>query len=296
MSERLVQTLGRRAMAEGVGTFFLVLMGTGAVVVDARTAGALGPVGIALAFGLTLMAMVYSIGHLSGCHINPAVTIALWAVRRFPAKDALVYVPAQCLGAVAASLVLWGIFTDTANLGATTPGLGLSEAFAVEWILSFALMFVIAAVASDERVAYGFGGIAVGFTLVFDVLFGLTLTGASMNPARSLGPAVAAGVWEAHWLYWLAPLFGMIAAAWTYETLRAARSPDLQHRRAALFGVGGEIGRPVRRRGYGRRAGVDRRKRDLGPPPGVEERRSGVDRRAAPGPATGPGPGPPPVG
>ena len=191
-----------------------------------------------LAFGLALMAMVYSIGHLSGCHINPAVTIALWAVRRFPAKDVLVYVPSQCLGAVAASLVLWGIFTDTANLGATTPSLGLSEAFAVEWILAFALMFVIAAVASDERVAYGFGGIAVGFTLVFDVLFGLTLTGASVNPARSLGPAVAAGVWEAHWLYWLAPIFGMIAAAWTYETLRAARSPDLQHRRTALFGVG----------------------------------------------------------
>lgn len=279
MTERLVQTIGRRAMAEGVGTFLFVLMGTGAVVVNARTEGALGLVGIALAFGFALVALIYSIGHISGAHVNPAVTLALWSVRRFPARDALAYIPAQCLGAVAASLVLWGIFGVTADLGATRPALEVSESFVVEWILSFALMFVIAAVASDERVAYGFAGIAIGFTIVFTHLFGITLTGASMNPARSLGPAVAAGVWEEHWLYWLAPILGMIAGAWTYETLRAARSPDLQARRARLFGVGGEIGKPVRRRGAGRRAGVDRRKKDLGPPPGTEERRSGVDRR-----------------
>ena len=283
MSERMVQTVGRRAMAEGVGTFFFILIGTASVVVDVRTGGALGPVGIALAWGFALTGMIYTIGHLSGAHVNPAVTIALWAVRRFPARDALAYIPAQCAGAVAASLVLWGLLGDTADVGATRPAMDLGGAFAVEWLLSFALMFVIAAAASDERVAVGVGGLAVGLALAFDHLVGLTLTGSSMNPARSFGPAIVAGVWDAHWLYWLAPIFGMIAAAWTYETLRAARSPDLQMRRARLFGVGGEIGREpgpeVRRRGRGRRAGVERRKRDLGPPPGVAERRKNQERR-----------------
>ncbi|HUP19425.1 MAG TPA: MIP/aquaporin family protein [Gemmatimonadota bacterium] len=282
MSERLVQTVARRAMAEGVGTFFFILMGTASVVVDVRTGGALGPVGIALAWGFALTGMIYTIGHLSGAHVNPAVTIALWAVRRFPARDTLYYIPAQCLGATAASLVLWALLGDLGDLGATRPALDTGGAFAVEWLLSFALMFVIAAAASDERVAYGFGGLAVGLALSFDHLVGLTLTGSSMNPARSLGPAIVAGVWDAHWLYWLAPILGMIAAAWTYETLRTARTPDLQTRRARLFGVSGEIGRAPRaerRRGRGRRAGVDRRSRDMGPPEGVSDRRTGLDRR-----------------
>ena len=288
VSAMRVQKLGRRAVAEGVGTFLFVLVGTGAIMVDARTDGGLGAVGIALAFAFALACMVYAIGHLSGSHVNPAVTIGLWAVRRFPAKDALVYVGAQCVGAVAASLFLWGILGDVANVGATIPDVAPSEAFALEWVLSFALMFVIAAVASDERVAYGSVGLAVGFAYGFGVLFGLPLTGASMNPARSLGPAVAVDVWAAHWVYWLAPIFGMIAAAWTYETLRAARSPDLRLRRPTLFGVGGEIGESPappgseeRRSGArGRRSGVDRRKKDVGPPPGVPERRSGEDRRS----------------
>lgn len=241
----MVQTLGRRAMTEAVGTFLFVLAGTGAIMVDARTGGGLGLVGIALAFGFALSGVVFAIGHLSGAHVNPAVTIALWAVRRFPAIDALVYIPAQCAGAIAASLVLWGILGDVGDLGATRPGLGLGDSFAIEWLLSFALMFVIAAVASDERVAFGSAGLAIGFTVAFDVLLGASLTGASMNPARSLGPAVAGGIWDGHWIYWLAPIFGMIVAAYAYEALRSARSPDLRLRRRRLFGVGGPIGEPT---------------------------------------------------
>lgn len=280
----MIQTLGRRATAEGVATFFFVLLGAGSVMIDARTGGGLGVVGIALAFAFALAVMVYAIGHLSGGHINPAVTIALWAVRRFPAKDGFVYIGAQCLGATAAGLVLWGMLGEAGRVGATVPTLPASEAFALEWFLTFALMFVIAAVASDERVAFGFAGMAIGLTVGADVLLGFTLTGASMNPARSLGPAVAAGVWEAHWLYWLAPIFGAVAAAWTYETLRSARSPDLSLKRKRLFGVGGPLAEavppsptvPAEAR---RRSGVDRRRRDVGPPSEVPERRSGQERR-----------------
>lgn len=284
MSEQRVHTLGRRAMAEGVATFFFVLLGTGAVMIDARTGGDVGVVGIALAFAFALSVMVYAVGHLSGGHINPAVTVALWAVRRFPAKDGLLYVVAQCIGATAASLVLWGMLGDVGGVGATVPSIPVSEAFAVEWMLTFALMFVIAAVASDERVAYGFAGMAIGLTVGADVILGVTLTGASMNPARSLGPAVAAGMWDAHWIYWLAPILGAVAAAWTYETLRSARSPDLSFKRDRLFGVAGPIAEavppgpevPAKPR---RRSGVDRRKKDVGPPPGMEDRRKGGDRR-----------------
>lgn len=284
MSEPRIHTPGRRAMAEGVATFFFVLLGTGAIMIDARTGGEVGIVGIALAFAFALIVLVYAIGHLSGGHINPAVTIALWAVRRFPAKDALLYIVAQCVGATAASLVLWGMLGEIGGVGATVPTIAASEAFAVEWMLTFVLMFVIAAVASDERVAYGFAGVAIGLTVGADVIFGYTLTGASMNPARSLGPAVAAGIWDAHWIYWLAPILGAVAGAWTYETLRSARSPDLSFKRDRLFGVGGPIAEavppaPTIPAPPRRRSGVDRRKKDVGPPPGVRDRREGADRR-----------------
>jgi len=234
-----VQHLGRRAAAEAIGTFFLVLIGTGAIVADGRSDGAVGIVGIALAFAFVILAMVYAIGHLSGAHINPAVTIAFWALGRFPAKDAATYVVAQCAGAVAASLVL-GALLAPATYGETVPSVGTSQAFVIEALLSFALMFVVVAVATDERVTAGFAGLAVGLVVGFDVLFGAVLTGASMNPARSLGPAVAGGTWTAHAIYWLGPIVGMVAAAWVYELLRPAAAPRLVSRRDAL-GVAGPI-------------------------------------------------------
>ncbi|MDX1660555.1 MAG: aquaporin [Gemmatimonadota bacterium] len=281
MTEQRIQTLGRRATVEGVATFFFVLIGTGTIVVDARTGGEVGLVGIALAFGLALTGMVYGIRHLSGGHLNPAVTIGLWAVRRFPARDAVAYVAAQCFGAVAASLAVWTLLGAPEVVGQTVPEIGIGEAFAVEWLITFAFVFVVSAVASDERVAYGSAGLAIGFAYAFGVLFAGLLTGGAMNPARSLGPAVAGNVWEAHWIYWLAPIFGAIAGAWTYETLRAARSPDLSLKRERLFTVEGPTGvAPLRGpREPRRRSGVDRRKKDVGPPPGMKDRRSGGDRR-----------------
>lgn len=212
----------RRCVAEAVGTFFLVLIGPGAVMVDAFTRGAIGQAGIALAFGFVVIAMIYALGHLSGAHINPAVTLAFWSARRFPTPEVLPYVLAQCSGAAAASLVLRAMLGLAGRMGATMPSIGLGGAFALEWLMSFALMFVIMAVATDERVSDGFAPIAVGVTVAFCAMMGGPLTGASMNPARSFGPAVAGGGWTAHWIYWIAPVTGMLVAVRAYEFLRPA--------------------------------------------------------------------------
>jgi len=215
----------RRLGAEAIGTFFLVFIGPGSVMVDAYSGGAVGHVGVALAFAFVVIAMVFALGHLSGAHINPAVTIAFWSVGRFPAVEVVPYVLAQCAGATAASLALRAMLGPVGRLGATFPAVPMAPAFGVEWLLSFALMFVIMAVATDDRVADGFAPLAVGLTVGFCALMAGPLTGASMNPARSLGPALVAGFWGAQWLYWLAPITGMLTAARVYDLLRPVRLP-----------------------------------------------------------------------
>lgn len=212
----------RRLCGEALGTFFLVLIGTGTVMVNAMTGGTVGHVGVSLAFGFVVLAMAYAFGHLSGAHINPAVTIAFSAVKRFPTREVLPYIMAQCGGAVLASFVLRVTLGNVGNMGATIPAIATSRAFGIEFLLSFVLMFVVMAVATDERVTEGFAPIAVGVTVAFCALMGGPLTGASMNPARSFGPAVVGERWGAHWLYWLAPITGMIVAAKMYEWLRPA--------------------------------------------------------------------------
>ena len=234
----------RRAAAEAVGTFFLVFIGPGSVMVDAYSGGAVGQVGVALAFAFVVIAMIYALGHLSGAHINPAVTLAFWSVRRFPAAEVVPYLLAQCTGAVAASFALRAVLGPVGDMGATLPGIPVGAAFGVEWLLSFALMFVIMAVATDERVADGFAALAVGFTVGFCALMGGPLTGASMNPARSLGPALAGDLWRAHWVYWLSPISAMIVAARTYEWLREARPARLQPT-PAVVGVQGPVADPI---------------------------------------------------
>lgn len=227
-------------MAEGIGTFFLVLIGPGAVMVNARMGGEVGHVGVALAFAFVVTAMIYALGHISGAHINPAVTIAFWTVRRFPGREVLPYIVAQCTGAILAAGTLRALLGPVGSLGATSPAIGRAGAVGVEALLSFALMFVIMAVATDERVAGGFAGLAVGLTVGFDALMGGLLTGASMNPARSLGPAVAGGIWQEHWIYWVAPIGGAVMAAWTYDWLRPADAPRMVPRGVTL-GVEGPI-------------------------------------------------------
>lgn len=212
----------RRLASEALGTFFLVLIGPGAVMVNVWSGGAIGHVGICLAFGFVVLAMIYALGHLSGAHINPAVTIAFWSVRRFPVCDVVPYVLAQCIGAITASTVLLVTLGSIGHMGATLPAISTSETLLMEGLLSFVLMFVIMAVATDDRVEKGFAPIAVGLTVAFCALMGGPLTGASMNPARSLGPALIGGEWDRHWIYWLAPIVGMLLAAQVYNWLRLA--------------------------------------------------------------------------
>ena len=230
----------RRVAAEGIGTFFLVLIGPGSAMVNAHSGGALGQVGIALAFAFVVVAMIHALGHLSGAHINPAVTLAFWSARRFPTAEVIPYVLAQCTGAAAGSLALRGALGPVGNMGATLPNIPVGAAFGVEWLLSFALMFVIMAVATDERVADGFAALAVGLTVGFCALMGGPLTGASMNPARSLGPALVGDLWQAHWLYWLSPISAMIVAARAYDLLRVAQPPSPASR-PPVVGVQGPI-------------------------------------------------------
>lgn len=213
--------LARRVLAEGLGTFVLVFAGCGAVVMDAAGEGVLGVLGVATAFGLAVMAMIYAVGHLSGAHINPAVTIAFVFTRHFPPREAVVYVVAQVLGASAAALVLLAAWSDQpAALGATVPSVGIGTALLYEGLMTAFLMFVVMAVATDTRAVGAAAAIAIGGTVALDILLGGAVTGASMNPARSFGPALASGTWTDLWVYLVGPIVGAVVGAVAYQTVR----------------------------------------------------------------------------
>ena len=223
-------SLAHRAAAEGLAAFALVFAGCGAIVADTEYDHALGAVGVALVFGLIIMVMVYATGHLSGAHINPAVTVAFALTRHFPAREALAYVGAQLAGAAAGALVLLAAWTDKpAALGATVPSVGAGSAFLYELLMTAFLMFVIMAVATDTRAVGAAAAIAIGGTVGLDALFGGPVTGASMNPARSFGPALAGGEWSDFWIYVAGPLAGAALGAVSYQLVRgepAAQAAD----------------------------------------------------------------------
>ena len=210
-------------VAELVGTFALVFAGCGAVMVDAKT-HALGHVGVALTFGLAIMAMIYALGHVSGAHFNAAVTFAFALSRHFPWKRALAYWAAQFLGALAAAALLRGSLGDIAHVGATLPSGSLGQSFLWELVMSFFLMFVIMAVATDTRAVGEAAAIAVGGTIGLDAMFGGPISGASMNPMRSLAPAFVSGDLHALWLYIAAPVLGTSLGALTYRFVRGEAS------------------------------------------------------------------------
>ena len=215
--------IARRAAAEGIAAFALVFGGCGAVVADAQYDGTLGTVGISLVFGLIIMVMVYATGHLSGAHINPAVTVAFTLSRHFPGRDAVAYIAAHLTGAATGAVLLLAIWpSQPARLGATVPTVGLGSAFVYELILTAFLMFVIMAVATDTRAVGAGAAIAIGGTVGLDALFGGPVTGASMNPARSFGPALAAGEWKDFWIYVAGPVVGAVAGALAYQVVRGA--------------------------------------------------------------------------
>jgi aquaporin NIP len=215
----------RRLMAEAIGTFMLVFIGPGTAAVSAW-AGREPSVAVALAFGFVILAGVYTLGHISGAHFNPAVSVGFWLGKRFPAKELLPYVGSQVFGAIAAALLLRVLLGDAANAAATTLAVRPVAGLIVEMILTFFLMLVVMAVATDARVAGPVAGIAVGLSVAFDALMGGPLTGASMNPARSLGPALATAIWSHHWVYWVGPLSGAFLAVRAYDYLRSGSSHD----------------------------------------------------------------------
>jgi aquaporin NIP len=211
--------LGRALAAELIGTFALVFAGAGAIMVDART-HALGHVGVAISFGLVIMVMIYAVGHISGAHFNPAVSFAFALTRHFPWTRVATYWAAQVTGAILAAAILRGSLGNVAHVGATLPSGSQGQSFLWEVVLTFFLMFVIMAVATDTRAVGEAAAIAIGATVGLDAMFGGPISGASMNPARSLGPALISGDLHALWLYIVAPIAGAAAGALAYQFVR----------------------------------------------------------------------------
>lgn len=201
-----------RLWAEAFGTFTLVFAGTGAIVIDETTGGGVTHVGVALTFGLVVLALIHALGEVSGAHLNPAVTLGFWAARRFPTRSVLPYAGSQVAGALAASVLLRFLFPHHPNLGLTQPAGPVAQSLALECVLTLILMFVILSVSTGAKEAGGFAGIAVGAVIALEALFAGPISGASMNPARSLAPAVVSGRLEHLWIYLLAPVLGALAA------------------------------------------------------------------------------------
>ena len=209
----------RRLVAEAIGTFALVFAGCGAIMVDAKT-GQLGHVGVAISFGLVIGAMIYAVGHVSGAHFNGAVTFAFAVTRHFPWGRAIWYWLAQLAGAVAAAAVLRASLGNVAHLGATLPSGSDGQAFLWEALMSAFLMFVILAVATDTRAVGEAAALAVGGTILLDAMFGGPISGASMNPMRSAGPAIVSGDLHALWIYLTAPVLGASVGGLAYQFVR----------------------------------------------------------------------------
>lgn len=213
------RALARALVAELIGTAALVFAGCGAIMVDAKTQ-ALGHLGVALTFGLVIMVMIYAVGHVSGAHFNPAVTFAFAVTRHFPWPRVWLYWTVQCVGAILAALFLRASLGNVAAIGATAPSGSQLQSFTWELLLTFVLMLVIMAVATDTRAVGEAAAIAIGATVGLNALFGGPISGASLNPARSLGPALVSGDLHVLWLYVLAPPLGAVLAALAYQFIR----------------------------------------------------------------------------
>lgn len=209
----------RSVLAELIGTFSLVVVGCGAIAVQAQT-GALTHLGVAIAFGLVVMVMISAVGHISGAHLNPAVTLAFAVSRHFPWNLTTGYFIAQFAGATLASLVLRTVFGVDADLGVTLPSGSVLQSFIMEALLTASLMFVITAVATDTKAVGQLAAIMIGATVMVNALWGGPISGASMNPARSLGPALVSGIWDGQWIYVIAPALGTILGALVYQIIR----------------------------------------------------------------------------
>ena len=210
----------RKYIAELIGTFALIFCGTGAIIINQESGGAITHVGIAITFGLIVTTMIYTIGDISGAHLNPAVTIAFCIAKEFPIKDILPYIVSQGIGAVLASFTLHILFPTNIELGATLPTGSDLQSFILEVILTFILMFVILRVAKGSKEQGIFAGLAIGSVVLLEAMFAGPICGASMNPIRSLAPAIVSGHLEHLWVYLLAPVLGAILAVFVWMGLK----------------------------------------------------------------------------
>ena len=216
----LPSTYHRKFLAEVIGTFTLVFCGTGAMIVNEITGGVVTHVGVAVTFGLVVSAVVFAFGDISGAHINPAVTIAFAVAGRFPKKEIILYVVAQLVGAFLASGLLKFLFPQSLNLGATLPSGSEIQSFILEIILMFFLMTVILNIATGAKESGMLAGIAVGSIVLVEAMFAGPISGASMNPARSIAPAVLSGVLDHLWIYIVAPVIGATLAVLPWQVTK----------------------------------------------------------------------------
>lgn len=210
----------KKYIAEIIGTFALVFCGTGAIITNQETDGVITHAGIAITFGLIVSAMIYTVGDISGAHLNPAVTLAFWVARTFPGKEIVPYIISQAAGAFAASLTLKLLFPANDTLGATLPAGSPMQSFVLEAILTFILMFVILRVANGSKEQGMFAGLAIGGVVLLEAMFAGPICGASMNPIRSISPAITSGHTEHLWIYIFAPILGAITAVGAWLILR----------------------------------------------------------------------------
>lgn len=207
-------------VAELIGTFALVFCGTGAIVIDQQSGGAVTHVGVAITFGFIVMAMIYALGDISGAHMNPAVSIAFTLAKRFPLKQLFPYITSQLIGAFIASITLHYLFPANKMLGTTFPAGPQMQSFILEFILAFFLMLVIINVATGSKEQGMFAGLAIGSTVLLEAMFAGPICGASMNPARSIAPAFISGNTEHLWIYIAAPVLGAASAVPIFKLLQ----------------------------------------------------------------------------
>ena len=210
----------KKYYAEAIGTFMMVFCGTGAIIINQEMNGVITHPGIAATFGLIVAAVIYALGDVSGAHINPAVTIAFALRKVFPVKEILPYILSQSVGAVLASLSLHLLFPLNEHLGGTSPTGSVMQSFVLEILLTFFLMFVILRVSQGSREQGIMAGMAIGAVVLLEALFAGPISGASMNPARSLGPAIISGEWQFLWIYVSAPIIGSSLAVWIESKVR----------------------------------------------------------------------------
>lgn len=226
----------QKLVAEVIGTYFLIFAGCASVLVNKNNENVVTLPGISIVWGLAVMVLVYSLGHISGAHFNPAVTIAFASTKRFPLKQVPAYVAAQVFGSTLASGTLRLIFNGKHNqfVGTLPAGSDL-QAFVIEFIITFYLMFIISGVATDNRAIGELAGIAVGSTVLLNVMFAGPITGASMNPARSIGPALLHSEYRGIWIYLVSPILGAVAGAWVYNVIRYTDKPVREITKSSSF-------------------------------------------------------------